>query len=138
MGNNFDTIVVGLGAVGSAAVYQLAKRGNKVLGLDRFSPPHAKGSSHGESRIIRQAIGEGDEYVPLVLRSYELWRDIEKQTGTELLTITGGLTLESQNSAAVMHGRRDFLDLAIRCAQKFHIRHDILKAADIRKRYPQF
>jgi sarcosine oxidase len=138
MGNNFETIVVGLGAVGSSAVYQLAKRGNKVLGLDRFSPPHAKGSSHGESRIIRQAIGEGDEYVPLVLRSYELWRDIEKQTGTELLTITGGLTLESQNSAAVMHGRRDFLDLAIRCAQKFHIRHEILEAADIRKSYPQF
>ena len=138
MVNNFDTIVVGLGAVGSAAVYQLAKRGNKVLGLDRFSPPHANGSSHGESRIIRQAIGEGAEYVPLVLRSYELWRDIEKQTGTELLTITGGLTLESQNSEAVMHGRRDFLDQAIRCAEKFHIRHEILEAADIRKSFPQF
>jgi sarcosine oxidase len=136
--NNFDTIVVGLGATGSAAVYQLSKRGDKVLGLDRFSPPHADGSSHGESRIIRQAIGEGAEYVPLVLRSYELWRDIEKQTGTELLTITGGLTLESQNSEAVMHGRRDFLDQAIRCAQNFHIRHEILEAADIRKSYPQF
>ena len=124
--------------MGSAAVYQLAKRGNKVLGLDQFSPPHDSGSSHGESRIIRQAIGEGEEYVPLVLRSYELWRDIENETGKTLLTITGGLTLESQNSEAVMHGRRDFLDQAIRCAEKFDIRHEILDTADIRKRYPQF
>jgi len=138
MVNKFDTIVVGLGAMGSAVVYQLAKRGNKVLGLDRFSPPHANGSSHGESRIIRQAIGEGEEYVPLVLRSYELWREIENETGKKLLTITGGLTLESQTSEAVMHGRRDFLDQAIRCAEKFDIRHEILETADIRKRYPQF
>ena len=138
MVKKFETIVCGLGAMGSAAVYQLAKRGNKVLGLDRFSPPHANGSSHGESRIIRQAIGEGEEYVPLVLRSYELWREIEKATGKELLTITGGLTLESQNNEAVMHGRRDFLDQAIRCAEKFNIRHEILETADIRKRYPQF
>jgi len=72
------------------------------------------------------------------LRSYELWREIEKATGKELLTITGGLTLESQNSEGVMHGRRDFLDQAIRCAKKFDIRHEILETADIRKRYPQF
>lgn len=138
MSNELDTIVCGLGAMGSAAVYQLAKRGNKVLGLDRFSPPHANGSSHGESRIIRQAIGEGEEYVPLVLRSYELWREIEEATGRELLTITGGLTLESQNSEAVMHGRPDFLDRAIRCAEKFDIRHEVLETADLRRRYPQF
>jgi sarcosine oxidase len=138
MGNNFDTIVVGLGAVGSAALYQLAKRGSKVLGLDRFSPPHDNGSSHGESRIIRQAIGEGEEYVPFALRSYELWREIEKATGRNLLTITGGLTLQSQTNAAVMHGRRDFLGEAIRCAKKFKIRHEVLETAEIRKRYPQF
>jgi sarcosine oxidase len=136
--NNFDTIVVGLGAMGSAAVYQLAKRGNKALGLDQFSPPHANGSSHGESRIIRQAIGEGEEYVPLVLRSYELWRQIEEASGKELLTITGGLTLESQKSEAVMHGRPDFLDQAIHCAEKFGIRHEILETAEIKKRFPQF
>ena len=138
MATNFDTIVVGLGATGSAAVYQLAKRGNKVLGVDRFSPPHANGSSYGESRIIRRAIGEGEEYVPMALRSYELWREIEQETGRELLTITGGLTLESRGSQGVMHGRRDFLDRAIRCAGKFNIRHEILEAAEIRKRYPQF
>jgi len=86
-------------------------------------------------------VGSSDrrlEYVPLVLRSYELWREIENETGKTLLTITGGLTLESQNSEAVMHGRRDFLDQAIRCAQKFDIRHEILETADIRKRFPQF
>jgi sarcosine oxidase len=135
---SFDTIVVGLGAMGSAAVYQLAKRGNKVLGIDRFAPPHRNGSSHGESRIIRQAIGEGEEYVPFALRSYELWREIEKETGKELLTITGGLTLQSQSNAAVMHGRRDFLDEAIRCAKKFKIRHEVIETAEIRKQYPQF
>jgi sarcosine oxidase len=138
MSDKFDTIIVGLGATGSAAVYQLAKRGNKVLGVDRFSPPHANGSSHGESRIIRQAIGEGEAYVPLVLRSYELWCEIESEARAELLTITGGLTLEHQNSEAVMHGRPDFLDQAIRCAEKFNIRHRILETSDIRKRYPQF
>lgn len=138
MPNTFDTIVCGLGAMGSAAVYQLAKRGNKVLGLDRFAPPHANGSSHGESRIIRQAIGEGEEYVPLVLRSYELWRELENETGKDLLTITGGLTLESQNSEGVLHGRPDFLEQAIRCAEKFHIRHEVFDAAEIKKRYPQF
>ncbi|HEY1233947.1 MAG TPA: N-methyl-L-tryptophan oxidase [Candidatus Binatia bacterium] len=138
MVKNFDTIVVGLGATGSAAVYQLAKRGNKVLGIDRFSPPHANGSSHGESRIIRQAIGEGEQYVPFALRSYELWREIERETGKNLLTITGGITLQSQNNDAVMHGRRDFLDEAIGCAKKFKIRHEVLETAEIRKRYPQF
>src|ERR1051325_5899686 len=107
---SFDTIVVGLGAMGSASVYQLAKRHNRVLGIDQFSVPHDYGSTHGESRIIRQAIGEGEQYVPLVLRSYELWRALEKETGNELLTITGGLTLQNPRSEAVMHGRRNFLD----------------------------
>ena len=138
MVSTFDTIVVGLGAMGSAALYQVAKRGHRVLGLEQFAPPHDHGSSHGESRIIRQAIGEGEEYVPLVLRSYELWREIRNETGRNLLTITGGLTLGSRNNAAVMHGRPDFLDQAIRCAEKFHIRHEILNTENIRKRYPQF
>ena len=138
MKNKFDAIVLGLGAMGSATVYQLAKRGKTVLGIDQFSPPHNYGSSHGESRIIRQAIGEGEHYVPLVLRSYELFREIEKATGKKLLTITGGLTLESRQSDAVMHGRHNFLAQAISCAQKFDIRHEILEPEDIKKRYPQF
>jgi sarcosine oxidase len=133
-----DTIVVGLGAVGSAAVYQLAKRGQRVLGIDQFSPPHDYGSSHGETRIIRQAIGEGEEYVPLALRSYELWREIEREAGQELLVITGGLILESQQSDSLMHGRRHFLDQSVECAKRFNIRHEILEPRDIRQRYPQF
>jgi sarcosine oxidase len=138
MANNFDTIVVGLGALGSATLYQLAKRGNRVLGLDRFSPPHGNGSSHGESRIIRQAIGEGEEYVSFALRSYELWREIEIATGKSLLIVTGGITLQSPTNQATMHGRRDFLEEAIRCAKKFNIRHEILETAEIKKRHPQF
>ena len=138
MAITFDTIVCGLGAMGSAALYQLAKRGQKVLGLDQLAPPHAIGSSHGESRIIRQAIGEGEAYMPLVLRSYEIWREIENETGKELLTITGGLTLASPHNPAAMHGRPDFLDQAIRCAEKFQIRHEIFDTGEIRKRFPQF
>ena len=64
----FDTIVLGLGAMGSAAVYHLARRGKRVLGIDRFSPPHALGSSHGDTRITRLAIGEGAQYTPLAMR----------------------------------------------------------------------
>ena len=75
--NNFETIVIGLGAMGSAALYQLSQRGNKILGIDRFTPPHRQGSTHGETRITRQAIGEGEEYVPLSLRSYEIWDELE-------------------------------------------------------------
>src|SRR5438094_8521742 len=123
MTESFDVVVLGLGAMGSASVFQLAKKRKRVLGIDQFSPPHQLGSSHGESRIIRQAIGEGEEYVPLVLRSYELWREIEKATGRALLKITGGLTLKSQNREGVLHGRLDCLDKAIRCDKKFNIRH---------------
>ena len=138
MKEKFDAIVVGLGAMGSAAIYQLAKRGKTVLGIDQFSPPHTYGSSHGESRIIRQAIGEGEQYVPLVLRSYELFRELEKKTGKQLLTVTGGLTLESRQSEGVMHGRRNFLAEAISCAQKFAIKHEVFEPHDIKTRYPQF
>src|SRR5215831_10315860 len=81
-----DIIVVGLGAVGSAALYQSAKLGSHVIGIDRFTPPHDQGSSHGETRITRQAIGEGREFVPLVLRSNEIWDELATATGRSLLT----------------------------------------------------
>ena len=76
---------LGLGAMGSAALHHLAKRGHRVLGIDRHSPPHASGSSHGETRITRLAIGEGEHYTPLAMRSHELWRELERETGTTLL-----------------------------------------------------
>ena len=78
-------IVVGLGARGAAALYQLAKRGAKVVGIDRFAPPHAMGSSHGETRITRLAIGEGAQYTPLAVRSHEIWRELERESGERLL-----------------------------------------------------
>jgi sarcosine oxidase len=137
MENHFDVVVIGLGAMGSATAYQLAKHGSRVLGIDQFSPPHSYGSTHGETRIIRQAIGEGEAYTPLVLRSYELWRELEREAGKTLLTITGGLILESQQSEAV-HGRRNFFEQTLGCARKFHIPHEILEAKELKKRYPQF
>ena len=75
----YDVVVAGLGAMGSAAAYQLAKAGVSVLGLDRYHPPHALGSTHGDTRITRVAVGEGLEYVPLVRRSHEIWREIEQR-----------------------------------------------------------
>ena len=89
----YDAIVVGLGGMGSATAYQLAGRGRRVLGLERFSPAHDRGSSHGRSRIIRQAYFEGPDYVPLLLRAYELWERLEKETGQELMTLSGGLMI---------------------------------------------
>jgi sarcosine oxidase len=133
----FDAIVLGLGAVGSASAYQLAKRGARVLGIDRFSPPHSLGSSHGDTRITRKAIGEGDAYVPLVLRSYELWREIEAETGASLMTVTGGLWISSSARQAETHVA-NFFDNTIAAARRFGIAHETLDAAQIRSRFPQF
>lgn len=133
-----ETIVLGLGAMGSAATYQLAKRGESVLGIDQFSPPHEQGSSHGDSRITRQAIGEGEEYVPLALRSYEIWNEIERETGKKLLHVTGGLILESQDSEVAPHGRFNFLKQTVDTANKYGIRHEVLEPNEIKSRFPQF
>ncbi|HTC75483.1 MAG TPA: FAD-dependent oxidoreductase, partial [Edaphobacter sp.] len=89
----FDVIVVGLGAMGSAAAYQLSRRGVKVLGLEAFTPAHDRGSSHGESRIIRQAYFEDPAYVPLVLRAYELWDQLQEESNESLMKITGGVAI---------------------------------------------
>src|SRR5665213_3599137 len=92
----FDVVVCGLGAMGSATLYQLAKRGLRVLGIDRYAPPHDLGSSHGETRITRCATGEGLAYVPLALRSHQLWRAIDQETGLDTLTINGVLARRSK------------------------------------------
>ncbi len=136
MDKSFQTIVIGLGAMGSAATYQLAKMGNKVLGIDQFSPPHIHGSTHGDTRITRQAIGEGPEYVPLVLRSYDIWDEIERETGENLLTVTGGLIMTS-NAEALRHGNH-FFNQTIACAERYGIAHRVLDAGEIKKRFPQF
>jgi sarcosine oxidase len=134
--NHFDIIVIGLGAMGSATAYQLAKRGNKVLGIDQFAPPHKLGSSHGDTRITRQAIGEGAEYVPLVLRSYEIWDEIEKSTGNKVLNMTGGLIMSSAENSA--HHGTNFFDQTLASAKKYNIDHSLLNANQIKKRFPQF
>src|SRR5581483_8919629 len=133
----FDVAVVGLGAMGSAAAYQLAARGAKVLGLDRFDPPHAMGSSCGDTRVTRLAVGEGEQYVPLVRRSHAIWREIEAKTGASLLHQTGGLIISGPGETAVTHVE-GFFDKTVAAAEKFGIAHEILNAADIRKRWPQF
>src|SRR4051812_16787764 len=98
---NYDVIVVGLGAMGSATAYHLARRGYRVLGLDANARRHKNGSSHGNSRIIREAYMEGTDYVPMVQRAYELWRDLEAESGQELLKITGCLTIGEPESIFV-------------------------------------
>src|SRR5215831_12901025 len=100
---HFPTIVLGLGAMGSAALYQLARSGLRALGIDRHSPPHAYGSTHGDTRVTRLAIGEGEHYTPLALRSHELWRDLEQASGQTLLTTNGGLIISSGAKVAQCH-----------------------------------
>ena len=132
-----DVIVIGLGGMGSAACYQLAKRGAKVIGIDRYSPPHSFGSTHGETRITRQAIGEGEHFVAFALRSYEIWRELESETGEDLLTITGGLIMSSAGEHP-LHGNADFLKTTIDAASKFGIKHRVLNAGEINEEFPQF
>jgi sarcosine oxidase len=126
----FDVIVLGLGGMGSAAAYHLAARGKRVLGIDQFTPPHDKGSSHGQSRVIRQAYFEDPAYVPLLLRTYELWRHLEGDAGRSLLTITGGLMLGTTESAVVSG--------SLRSAREHGLAHELLDAMEIRRRFPQF
>src|SRR5437868_4232562 len=93
MATAYDVAVIGLGAMGSAAAYRLAQRGRRVLGIDRYHPPHAFGSSGGSTRIIREAYFEDPLYVPLVRRAYELWDELQTRRGEQLLRITGALMI---------------------------------------------
>lgn len=126
----YDVIVVGLGGMGSAAAAALARRGQRVLGLERFGPAHAQGSSHGGSRIIRQAYFEDPTYVPLVLEAYALWERLEAETGAELLTRTGGLLMGPEGSRTVAG--------SLASARRWDLAHELLGAADIRRRFPTF
>src|SRR5499427_7928305 len=95
----YDVIVLGTGGLGSAAAYHLARRGAKVLGIDQFPGGHDRGSSHGETRVIRQAYFEHSDYVPLLLRAYELWRDLENEVGADLLRQVGLLQVGPPNGS---------------------------------------
>lgn len=126
----FDVIVVGVGGMGSATVYHLARRGSKVLGLEQFDIPHEMGSSHGVSRIIRLAYAEHPDYVPLLRRSYELWRELENHTGERLLIITGGIDAGAPDSATVKG--------ALQSCAIHHLAHEMLDAASLRRRFPGY
>src|SRR5438874_9207642 len=103
---DYDVIIAGLGAMGSAAAYHLSCAGLDVLGLDRFHPPHDLGSSHSLTRIIREAYFEHPLYVPLVQRAYELWQDLERESGQKLLRPTGGLMIGPLNGFLVPCAQR--------------------------------
>jgi sarcosine oxidase len=132
-----DLVVVGLGAAGAATLFQAAAGGARVLGLDRHHPPHDQGSSHGETRITRQAIGEGLDYVPLALRAHELWREIEAQSGETLMRQVGALLVSARALGAVHHGKPDFLEQTLAAARAFAIPHEVLSPAEVRARYPR-
>ncbi|MGB3633415.1 MAG: N-methyl-L-tryptophan oxidase [Rubrobacteraceae bacterium] len=123
-------IIIGLGGMGSAAAYQLASRGKKVLGLEQYTPPHEWGSSHGRSRIIRQAYFEDPAYVPLLLRAYELWEQLEQDSGEDILTITGGLMMGGPDSDLVAGSRKS--------ADEHDLPYEMLDASEIKRRFPVF
>ena len=133
-----DVIVAGCGAVGSAALYQLARRGVKVLGLDRFHPPHTFGSSHGDTRITRLALGEGEQYFQFARRSHQIWRELEAETGRTLLRCVGGLFYGSASRTGVAHGAQDFLQTTIDVARRHSLSHEVLAPQALRERFPQF
>jgi sarcosine oxidase len=126
----YDAIVLGVGGVGSAALFHLAGRGAKVLGLDRFSPGHDRGSSHGRTRIIRQAYFEHPDYVPLLFRAYELWDDLGTRRGSALRHEIGVLQVGPPESS-VLSGVCD-------SARQHRLDIDELDAREIQERFPGF
>ena len=123
-----DVIIIGLGAMGSAAAYHLARRGQRVLGLDRFSPPHTMGSSHGQTRIIREAYFEHPSYVPIVQRAYELWDELARAANAPLLLQTGGLMIGAPDSIVFTGAKHS--------AETHGLPHEILTASAVRTRFP--
>ncbi|MFD7924130.1 N-methyl-L-tryptophan oxidase [Streptomyces sp. NPDC059740] len=124
----YDVAVIGLGGMGSATAHHLAARGVRVLGLERFGPAHHRGSSHGGSRIIRQAYFEDPAYVPLLLRSFELYEQLRQDTGREVTTACGGVMVGRPDSRAVAG--------SLRSARQWDLPHEMLDAAEIRRRLP--
>ncbi|MFN2397990.1 MAG: N-methyl-L-tryptophan oxidase [Gemmatimonadaceae bacterium] len=124
----YDAIVIGLGAMGSATLHALASRGISAIGIDQFSPPHTLGSTHGKSRIIREAYFEDPCYVPLLQRAYVCWAQIEGESGEKLFLKTGGLMIGPEDGILVAGSRRS--------AEHHHLSHEMLTTRDVRNRYP--
>ena len=128
--SKYDVAVVGLGAMGSAALYALAQRGRSVIGIDRYEPGHRFGSSYGESRIIRMAYYEDPVYVPLLRLAYRAWESLERHTGENILTITGILEAGIEGSSLV--------EGSLRSALLHDIPHEMLLPGEVNKRFPAF
>jgi len=126
----FDTVIVGLGAMGSAALHHLALRGVKVLGVDTFATPHVHGSTHGRTRIIREAYYEHPCYVPIVQRAYELWAQLEREIGEQLFVQTGGLMIGPPDG--------EIFAGALRSATEHGLAHTILEPREVHARFPGF
>jgi sarcosine oxidase len=125
-----DVVVVGLGAMGSATVYALARRGIRVTGIDRFDPPHDRGSSHGESRVFRMAYFEDSSYVPLLRLAFDHWRKLEAYTGEQVLLVTGVLEAGLPGSPLVAG--------SLRSAVQHALPHEVLRPREVNKRFPAF
>lgn len=126
----YDVIVIGVGGMGSATAYHLARRKKKVLGIEQFDIPHQLGSSHGVNRIIRLAYAEHPSYVPLLRRAYELWRELENSTGERLLVVTGGLDVGPGDGTLVVG--------SVRSCREHGIPHELLSAAAVGRRFPGY
>jgi sarcosine oxidase len=126
----FNTIVVGVGGMGSATAYYLARRGKRVLGLEQFDVPHTRGSSHGYTRIIRLAYYEHPSYVMLLKRAYELWHAIENLSGEKLLHYTGSIDAGPAESW-VFKG-------ALQSATQYDLEHEVLTGAEMSERFPGY
>jgi sarcosine oxidase len=124
----FDVAVLGVGGVGSAACYHLARTGLRVVGIEQFSIPHSRGSSHGVTRILREGLHENETYVPLVRRALELWRELEKTSGTQLFYQTGSLDIGLPGSSIVVG--------SLNSCQRWSIPHETFAASELRRRYP--
>lgn len=127
---HYDAIVIGLGGMGSAALYQLVQRGKRVLGIEQFGIAHDKGSSHGVTRIIRLAYHEHPSYVPLMRRAYELWRDLEASAGEQILHITGSIDAGPPGSA--------YFAGSLQSCEEHDLPHEVLTSAELTKRFPGY
>lgn len=125
-----DAIILGLGAMGSAAAYHLARRGVQVIGLEQYTPAHDRGSSHGRSRIIREAYFEHPDYVPLIQRAYEQWRALQEGSGARLLVMTGGLMIGPDDGVLVQG--------ALASARMHHLPYELITADEVQRRFPPF
>lgn len=133
----YESLVIGLGAMGAATVYQLAKAGVNVAGIDRHHPPHTFGSSHGDTRITRLSVGEGAQYVPIVRNSHRIWRELEAASGQALFEQSGLLVLSDYDDFDPSDAA-DFTVRTLGLAHTYGIEHEVLDAAQIRQRFPQF